>query len=186
MALPSGYPAQVCSVARALEVLGERWTLLIVRDAFFGVRRFSDFLARLDIPRAVLAARLRALEEEGVLVRVPAPGAQPDGPGPGRRAEYELTDKGRSLWPVVRSLMAWGDEHYASAGPIRLLRHDADDGLIDGDRRCEICGEIVEPEATCVEPGPGLAHHGEHNDPVTAGLRGPHRLLQPVRPSATR
>src|SRR5579871_2602495 len=117
MPLPSDYSAQQCSVARALEVLGERWTLLIVRDAFYGVRRFGDFVAHLDIPRAVLSARLRTLVDEDVLVRVPGPARA------GGRDEYELTEKGRGLWPVVRELMTWGDTHYAPDGPLRLLRH---------------------------------------------------------------
>ncbi len=122
MPLPSDYSAQTCSVARSLEVLGERWTLLIVRDAFFGVRRFGDFVAHLDIPRAVLAARLKALVAEDVLARVT---------GGSGRDEYELTEKGTKLWPIVRDLMAWGDEFYAPAGPLRVLRHGADDGVLD-------------------------------------------------------
>src|ERR1700754_3218714 len=107
MPLPNDYAAQRnCSISRALEIVGERWTLLIVRDAFYGVRRFGEFVAQLGIPRAGLAARLRALVEEGILDRVP-------GSGPGRRDEYELTVKGVELWPVLRELMAWGDEFYA-------------------------------------------------------------------------
>src|ERR1700684_1298963 len=109
MALPSDYSRQACSMARSLEIVGERWTLLILRDAFYGVRRFGDFVAHLDIPRAVLTARLRALIKEGVLERVPAESG---------RDEYKLTDKGTKLWPVVRDLMAWGDEFYAPAGPL--------------------------------------------------------------------
>src|SRR5881409_104343 len=93
--LGKDYEGQDCSLARALEVVGERWTLLIVRDAFFGVRRFGDFAAQLGIPRAVLTSRLKALVREGVLVR--------------ENAEYRLTDKGVALWPVVRALMGWGD-----------------------------------------------------------------------------
>ena len=72
MPLGSDYAGQTCSMARALEIVGERWTLLIVRDAFFGVRRFADFAAHLDIPRAVLSGRLKALVEAGVMVPGPA------------------------------------------------------------------------------------------------------------------
>src|SRR6202453_2192753 len=97
MPLPSDYSAQTCSVARSLEVLGERWTLLIVRDAFFGVRRFGDFVTHLEIPRAVLTSRLAALVEAGVL----APEPRPHG-----HDEYALNGQGRDLWPVVRSLLA--------------------------------------------------------------------------------
>ena len=82
MVLPRDYAGQACSLARALEVVGERWTLLIVRDAFFGVRRFGDFATHLGLPRAVLTDRLGALVAAGVLAKVP---------GRGKRSEYELT-----------------------------------------------------------------------------------------------
>src|SRR5580700_9692284 len=104
MALPKDYAGQRCSLARALEVVGERWTLMIVRDAFFGVRRFGDFAAHLGVPRAVLSERLGSLIEAGLLRR--ADGAH-------GHTEYLLTDKGMTLWPVVRSLLVWGDEHYS-------------------------------------------------------------------------
>src|SRR6185312_1980526 len=100
MTLPSTYSERNCSLARALEVVGERWTLLIVRDVFYGVRRFGDFATQLKIPRAVLTSRLKALVQEGVLTR--------DDAGAGG-VEYRLTDKGIALWPIVRSLMSWGD-----------------------------------------------------------------------------
>jgi DNA-binding HxlR family transcriptional regulator len=172
MALPSSYPAQHCSVARALDVLGERWTLLIVRDAFYGLRRFKDFVDHLDIPRAVLTARLKTLEDEGVLARVP---------GPGKRTEYELTEKGLGLWPIVRGLMTWGDEHYAPAGPLRRLRHQADDGQLDADGRCAVCRQIVPVGDTVVERGPGFGHDGERTDAISTSMNRPHRLLDPVR-----
>jgi DNA-binding HxlR family transcriptional regulator len=117
MALPKDYAGEVCSLARALEVVGERWTLLIVRDAFVGVRRFSDFAAHLDIPRAVLTHRLAALVESDVLAVVP---------GAHGHDEYVLTTKGLDLWPVVRGLLAWGDDHYSPAGPRRGFRHAPD------------------------------------------------------------
>ena len=105
-----------------------------MRDAFFGVRRFGDFVAHLDIPRAVLAARLKALVAEGVLARAP---------GGSGRDEYELTEKGTKLWPIVRDLMAWGDEFYAPAGALRILRHAADDGVLDRQGAARACGETV-------------------------------------------
>lgn len=166
------YPGQHCAVARALEGLGERWTLLIVRDAFYGLRRFSDFVDHLDIPRAVLTARLKALEDEGVIARVP---------GPGKRAEYELTEKGLGLWPIVRGLMAWGDQYYSPAGPVRRLRHAADDGELDPDGRCAICHEIAPAADTVIERGPGWGHDGLRTDPVSASISHPHRLLDAVR-----
>jgi DNA-binding HxlR family transcriptional regulator len=172
MALPSDYSEQTCSVARSLEVLGERWTLLIVRDAFFGVRRFGDFVARLDIPRAVLATRLKALVAEGVLTRAP---------GESGRDEYELTEKGTKLWPVVRDLMAWGDEFYAPAGALRILRHDADAGVLDRHGRCASCAAIVPVAETTIEPGPGFGHAGRREDAVSRAIGAPRRLLEPVR-----
>jgi DNA-binding HxlR family transcriptional regulator len=117
MTLPSTYADRNCSLARTLEVVGERWTLLVVRDAFFGVRRFGDFATRLGIPRAVLTGRLKSLVLEGVLSR------EADAAG---SIEYRLTDKGTALWPVVRTMMSWGDTFYSPAGVRRVLRHDLD------------------------------------------------------------
>ena len=114
MALPRDYTGQTCSCARALEVIGERWTLLIVRDAFYGVRRYRDFLAHLDIPRAVLAERLAALVEADVLSH------DLDS------REYVITDKGRDLWPVVRSLAGWGEKYYAPHGALRRRLEPSD------------------------------------------------------------
>ncbi len=172
MALPNDYAGQACSLARTLEVVGERWTLLIVRDAFYGVRRFGDFAAHLGIPRAVLAERLKSLTAAGVLARVPAEGA---------RQEYELTAKGTSLWPAVRALTAWGDEHYAPAGPRRLLWHAEDQAPVGADGRCTRCGAAVEVRDTVVAPGPGLDPAGPAQDAVSTALARPHRLLEPLR-----
>jgi len=172
MALPNDYAGQACSLARTLEIVGERWTLLIVRDAFYGVRRFGDFAAHLGIPRAVLAERLKSLTAAGVLARVPADGAH---------QEYELTVKGTSLWPAVRALTAWGDEHYAPAGPRRLLRHADDEGPVGADGRCTRCGTAVDVRDTVVAPGPGLDSAGPAQDAVSTALARPHRLLEPLR-----
>jgi len=174
MALPSDYSGQACSLARSLEVVGERWTLLIVRDAFFGVRRFGDFASHLKIPRAVLAERLKALTTEGVLLRVRADG---------HRDEYELSEKGQSLWPVIRSLTVWGDNNYAPDGPRRIFRHATDDGELDPTGRCSCCGEIVEASETDIVPGPGVAPPRSEDDLVTVALAERHRLLRPLRSS---
>ena len=101
-----GYAGQDCSLARALEVIGERWTLLIIRDAFYGVRHFNDFRAHLDIPKAVLSGRLAGLVGEGILDR------RTD-PGHAGRHLYELTPAGRDLWPAVHALLTWGSQHRA-------------------------------------------------------------------------
>lgn len=169
--LPRDYAGQACSLARALEIVGERWTLLIVRDAFFGVRRFVDFAAHLGLPRAVLTDRLASLTSAGVLARVP---------GKGRRLEYELTERGVRLWPVVRSLMEWGDDNFAPTGARRVFWHAADGSAVERDGRCIGCGVLVDVEDTVVAPGPGLGPPSDTDDPVTVALGRPHRLLHPL------
>lgn len=171
MSLPSTYADRNCSLARALEVIGERWTLLIVRDAFYGVRRFGDFAIQLGIPRAVLTNRLKLLVREGVLTR------DRDGAGV---VEYGLTDKGVELWPIVRAMMAWGDTHYSPTGRKRTLRHDPDGGLLDHEGRCGECGRIVSVPETRIEPGPGFEPTNSSPDPVSALLNTPRRLLEPL------
>ena len=112
------YGTQNCSVARALEVVGERWSLLIVRDAFFGLRRFGQFQASLGIARNVLAERLGRLVEAGVLERVRYC-ERPE------RFEYVLTEKGRDLHVAVAGLRQWGDR-YLSEQPQAVLRRASD------------------------------------------------------------
>jgi DNA-binding HxlR family transcriptional regulator len=172
MALPKEYAEAGCSLARSLEVLGERWTLLIVRDAFYGVRRFGDFAEHLRIPRAVLTDRLRGLVDQGVLAKVAVPGSG--------YAEYELTRKGRQLWPIVNGLIRWGDEHYAAGGAPRLFEHAADRGRIGADSRCSRGGELVEAGSVEAVPGPGLVPE-EAEDEMSVALLQPHRLLEPLR-----
>jgi DNA-binding HxlR family transcriptional regulator len=172
MAPRTDYAGQSCSAARALEIVGERWTLLIIRDAFYGVRRFSDFVARLRLPRAVLTDRLRSLVDEGVMDRVPATSGHD---------EYRLTEKGIRLWPVVRELMDWGNEYYAPAGPRRLLLHAADHGQLDECGRCAVCGQAVPVGDTLSAPGPGTQiDAGDDGSSITSPARTYH-LLQPAR-----
>jgi DNA-binding HxlR family transcriptional regulator len=177
MVLPREYAGQHCSLARALEVVGERWSLLVVRDAFLGVRRFSDFSRHLGIPRAVLADRLALLVAEGVLEPVP---------GPGRRSEYALTGKGLALWPVLRSLLDWGDAHYSPRGPRRVFTHFGCGGDVDAASRCARCGGTAAVAETVTAPGPGYA--GPGTDPVGIALAVPRPLLRPLpdRPSSDR
>jgi DNA-binding HxlR family transcriptional regulator len=170
MPLGKDYTGQQCSLARSLEIVGERWTLLILRDAFFGVRRFGDFAAHLGVPRAVLSDRLGALTEAGVLDRA--------GGGHGH-PEYALTSKGLELWPVIRTLLAWGDEHYSDQGPRRVFQHAADDGPVSPAGICEVCGQDIPAVDLVVAPGPGLAAPSP-SDPVSQALRTPHRLLEPI------
>jgi DNA-binding HxlR family transcriptional regulator len=172
VSLPHDYGGAACSLARSLEVIGERWTLLIVRDAFYGARRFGDFVDHLRVPRSVLTKRLDKLVADGILART-----APDARG---YAEYELTDKGRRLWPIVRHLMDWGDEFYAQGGPPRTFEHIADGGRVAADGRCERCGEPVDVEDLQVSPGPGLDLEGVPDNPVTEAMKTPHRLLASV------
>jgi DNA-binding HxlR family transcriptional regulator len=116
--LHNTYAGQTCSVARALEVVGERWTILILRDAFLGVRRFDDFQRSLRIARNVLTTRLQRLVQAGVLERR-LYGERPE------RFEYRLTAMGLDLWPALVALMQFGDRHLAGRdgrGPRRTSR----------------------------------------------------------------
>ncbi|WP_119730741.1 winged helix-turn-helix transcriptional regulator [Thermomonospora amylolytica] len=164
MALGKDYEGQDCALARALEIVGERWTPLILRDAFYGVRRFSDFLAHLGIPRAVLASRLQALVEAGVLVR--------------HGHDYELTERGRELWPALHALARWGERHFSESGPTRLFEHASCGTRLDPDGTCPVCGGPVPPEGVRMRPAPGRP---VRDDPVSRALAEPRRLLEPVR-----
>ncbi|RFU36969.1 transcriptional regulator [Actinomadura logoneensis] len=164
MALGKDYSGQNCTLARALEVVGERWTLLIVRDAFYGVRRFSDFLAHLDIPRAVLSARLSTLVTHGVLAK--------------EGQEYVLTEAGVSLWPVVHGLARWGERNFGENGVCRLFLHEACGTRVDPDGTCPACGGgPVHPRDLVTHPGPVASRR---DDAVSKALRVPHRMLTPV------
>lgn len=139
------YDSQICSIARALEVVGERWTLLIVRDAIFAnVRRFGDFQHNLGIATNVLTSRLATLVEAGVMDRGPAAG------------EYALTDRGRDLAPALVALSDWGDR-WASPDEGRpiVYRHTACHGSVASAVVCEHCGSVPADEVA-VEPGPGM------------------------------
>ena len=135
--LGNTYERQQCSIARSLELIGERWTILIIRDAFLGIRRFDDFQRNLGIARNVLQARLARLVETGILERVRYQ-ERPE------RFEYRLSPKGLDLWPVVVSLLAWGDRHAAPDGPPMLLEHRGCGGRVNDRRICEECGALLE------------------------------------------
>jgi DNA-binding HxlR family transcriptional regulator len=136
--LPRTYPDQFCSVAGTLESIGERWTMLVVRDAFLGVRRFDDFQRSLGIARNVLSARLGRLVEDGILERIRYQ-ERPD------RYEYGLTEKGLDLWPILVALIQWGDRHVNSADRPLVLRHRACGGEVTDRRTCASCGARLGP-----------------------------------------
>lgn len=148
-----------CSIAQALEVVGEWWTLLILRDAFLGVRRFEQFQQRLGIARNVLADRLDTLVERGVLERRRYQDRPP-------RDEYVLTDKGRDLLPVIHALREWGDRWVfgRNRAPVRIV-HDRCGRRTHAVTTCSHCGEELRPGDTRAVPGPGA------REPVLAERR---------------
>jgi DNA-binding HxlR family transcriptional regulator len=139
-----------CSVAQCLEVVGEWWTMLIVRDAFLGVRRFDDFQARTGISRNVLASRLDHLVEQGVLQRRPYSERPP-------RHEYVLTDKGRDLWYVLTAMREWGDRWAAPDGPPLEVVHRTCGEVAHASVVCDHCGEPLDARSVTAVPGPGAA-----------------------------
>ena len=141
------YEGQNCSIARALEVVGERWTLLIVRDVFLGLRKFDEIQASLGIARNVLADRLNRLVEEGVLERVRY-SERPE------RYEYRLTRKGRELHIALAGLQQWGDRYLSQKPPV-LLRRRADKKAVVA-AFVPKGADVLRPDELELVPGPGL------------------------------
>jgi DNA-binding HxlR family transcriptional regulator len=139
-----------CSIARTLEVIGERWSLLIVRDAFYGVRRFDDFRADLGIARNVLTDRLNTLVTQGVFERRQYEERPP-------RYEYVLTDKGRELLPVILTMMRWGDRWEADDMPPVTLTHTT-------------CGHETTPVVTCAHCSEELGWGQLRTEPIPVRL----------------
>ncbi len=137
-----------CSVAQCLEVVGEWWSMLIVRDAFLGVTRFDQFQERLGISRNVLNQRLAHLVTTGVLERTPY-SERP------LRHDYRLTPKGRDLWPVLTAMRQWGDTHAAPDGPPLVLVHRACGQVVDAVMTCSSCGEPIAATDVRARRGPG-------------------------------
>jgi len=139
-----------CSVARSLAVVGDRWTLMVLRDCFLGTRRFDAFQRQLGATPHVLTDRLRKLVDAGVLERV----AYQERP---TRHEYRLTEKGLDLYPVIASLVRWGDRWEAgAAGPPLELRHRDCGHATTPTLVCSECGEPLDPRAMEARPGPAL------------------------------
>jgi DNA-binding HxlR family transcriptional regulator len=146
----SGLQQENCSIARTVAVLGERWTLVILREAFSRRRRFEDIQRDLGIARNILADRLQRLVAEGILERR-AYQQRPE------RFEYRLTDKGRDLYPVLIALMQWGDRYTAGeAGPPVELIHEPCGQHTHPRLVCDHCGEPIDPRDVRPQPGPGL------------------------------
>ncbi len=144
-----------CSVAQCLEVVGEWWSMLVVRDCFMGITRFEGFQRRLGISRNILKDRLNSLVDADVLVRVPYSEHPP-------RYDYKLTQKGRDLWPVLTAMRQWGDQYAAPNGaPIDLVHNS--------------CGQLTHAEMICAWCGEKLTARNVHAVP-RAG-RGIHPLL---------
>lgn len=148
-----------CSIAQCLEVVGEWWTVLILRDSFLGVTRFEDFLRRLGIARNILTQRLMWLVEHGILDRVQYLERPP-------RYEYLLTAKGRDLWPVLMAMRQWGDRWEAPDGPPVEVLHRECGHVTQGVYVCSECAEVLRPSQMQVRPGPGASRPGRPALPV--------------------
>jgi DNA-binding HxlR family transcriptional regulator len=149
--LRNDYEGQVCSIANTLELVGERWTLLVIREVFNGHRRFGEMQKSLGVARNVLATRLQRLVDEDILERR----HYSEHP---KRYEYFLTEKGLDLWPLMISLMHWGDKHMPSPGgrPMIVVHKGECGGEVNDRRICTRCGkELGVREARAVE-GPGM------------------------------
>jgi DNA-binding HxlR family transcriptional regulator len=149
--LRNDYPGQFCSIARSLEVVGERWSLLIVRDVMNGHRRFDQLQKALGVARNVLSARLQRLVEEDILERR----VYQQNP---ERYEYFLTEKGLDLWPALIALLNWGDRYSPNPqGPPMLIVHKKCGGAVSDRGVCESCGKALHARDARALPGPGLA-----------------------------
>jgi DNA-binding HxlR family transcriptional regulator len=140
-----------CAVGAAVEMIGEKWTFLVLREAFSGVRRFADMQRRTQAPRQVLSDRLSRLVHEGLLRRVPY-----QEPGQRARHEYRLTDKGRDLYPIMVALMHWGDEYVTGPeGPPVGLTHRDCGAPVHLQLGCEAGHALTSPREVTTVPGPG-------------------------------
>lgn len=157
--LGSDYDDQVCAAARALEVVGQRWTLLILRDLFLGFVRFDDLVDSLKVTRSVLARRLQHLEQHELVERELYQ-HHPE------RYEYRITAKGAELLDVLARLLEWGETYYPHPdGPTRLLQHTGCGGAARTLVTCSSCGDHLGPGDVTVLPGP--AREGIPQPPVS-------------------
>jgi DNA-binding HxlR family transcriptional regulator len=140
-----------CPIGRAMEILGERWTVVVLREVFNGIRRFDDMRVRTDIPRQVLANRLAKLVEHGILRKEPY-----QEPGSRQRYEYRLTQKGFDLYPVLVAIRDWGDRYLVDAdgSPLSIVHRDCGD-TVHTELRCEAGHTLTSPRNAVPRPGPG-------------------------------
>ena len=157
---------QPCSLARTMAVVGDRWTLLVLRDCFLGVRRFDEFEKRLGVTRHVLSGRLKKLVEYGVLSRVPYQ-QRP------LREEYRLTERGLELHPAIMALVSWGDRHMADArgAPVQHV-HSSCGQIMRPITTCSQCGEAVGARDIQVQASPGWVETAGKMLPVAPGKPG--------------
>ena len=167
--LGSTYESQVCSISRTLEVFGERWTFLILRNALFAEStRFADFHRSLGIATNVLASRLEHLVEAGVMERVMK--------NSGEGEKYRLTARGRDLTPTLIALTEWGDRWAAPNGVPILYRHGREEHPVRMQLVCDICGPLDASADVEALPGPGMPQN------MAAGVLERHRLRHAAQP----
>ncbi len=162
--------AEACSIAASLEIVGDRWTILILRDSFRGLRRFDEFRRDLEIPRAVLADRLRRLVDHGVLVKR----AYQERPV---RYEYRLTKMGIELSPILVALMQWGDRWTHDGGAPTLLVHEPCGTEVDLGFYCWTCERSYAPTDIASRPGPPVdaaPNRPGPSDPLTPQMHREH------------
>jgi DNA-binding HxlR family transcriptional regulator len=140
-----------CTIGRTLDIVGDRWSFLVLREVFQGLRRFEDLTVRTAIPRTVLTDRLRRLVDAGILRREPY-----REPGTRRRMEYRLTEKGLDLYPVLLALQQWGDRYLAGPeGPPIEFAHRGCGAKVELVMRCEAGHELTRTRDVAGRPGPG-------------------------------
>lgn len=145
------YSAENCSIRRTLDIVGEKWTLLVLREAFYGARRFADFHRALGCARNILSARLKTLVDEGILAQEPY-----REPGSRSRFEYRLTGKGLELFPALVALMQWGDRWTADPdGPPVQVRHRSCGQQVAAELRCAAGHGPLPARDTAAVPGNG-------------------------------
>jgi DNA-binding HxlR family transcriptional regulator len=148
------FPRDSCAVAAAVEILGDRWSLLVLREAFFGVRRFEELRRNTGAAKNILADRLTRLVADGILSREQYSERPP-------RFEYRLTEKGLDFWPVIVTLAQWGARWGdLDLGPAIALQHRACGSVVEPALTCPDCGEPLDARSMRVVPGPAMAVSG--------------------------